>query len=420
MFRSRKAKWRKLENPAKIFPATSGIKDERVFRFSCELNEEIQGELLQEAVDQSMEQFSLFSCVMRKGLFWNYLEESDLKPVVRQEYKVPLSRIYVRDQKNLLFEVTYFGKRINLEVFHALSDGTGTMAFLRTIVYHYLMQAHPEQVKGPLSNLNLDMTDHQKAEDSFSKYCQQDKKKVKIPKYKAFQVPYRQLEPGQMAIIEGIMPVDKLLAVARGYKTTITVLLTAILFRAFAMEMSDRQKKQPVAFMIPVNLRQFFHSESVRNFFAWIDIGYDFSSEPDDLETLIAFVSDFFKKEITKERMAYRISDYMKLEQNMLLRVVPLDIKNLAMQLGNWSARRDNTAIFSNVGKIAMPKECSSYIRMFEVCTCTPHIELCSCSYENNMTMTFTSSFEDTTVFRNFFRMLTAMEIPVEIIARIP
>lgn len=35
--------WRSLENTAKIFPATSGKKDERVFRISCQMKEMVNG-----------------------------------------------------------------------------------------------------------------------------------------------------------------------------------------------------------------------------------------------------------------------------------------------------------------------------------------------------------------------------------------
>ena len=37
MSETKRASWRKLDNAAKIFPATSGRADTRVFRFYCEL-----------------------------------------------------------------------------------------------------------------------------------------------------------------------------------------------------------------------------------------------------------------------------------------------------------------------------------------------------------------------------------------------
>ena len=63
--------------------------------------------------------------VLRKGLFWHYLEPCNLRPIVKEEYKEPCSRLYIKDKKTLLFEVTYYKKRINFEVFHVLTDGTG-------------------------------------------------------------------------------------------------------------------------------------------------------------------------------------------------------------------------------------------------------------------------------------------------------
>ena len=147
MIRSKNSKWRKLDNAAKIFPAVSDKRDERVFRFACELKEEVDPLLLQEALDESIKMFPMFLCVIRKGFFWNYMEERDIRPLVTEENMPPCSRIYVRDQRNLLFRVTYFQKRINFEVFHALTDGTGALQFLKTLVHIYLKLVHPDKVK---------------------------------------------------------------------------------------------------------------------------------------------------------------------------------------------------------------------------------------------------------------------------------
>ena len=106
MLNAKTARWRKLDNAAKIFPATSGKKDTRVFRFSCDLKEEIDGDLLQRALDKTMEVYPLFRSVLRKGFFWFYLEKSGLQPIVSEESKAPCSSLYVRDKKTLLFEVT--------------------------------------------------------------------------------------------------------------------------------------------------------------------------------------------------------------------------------------------------------------------------------------------------------------------------
>ena len=40
----KKARWRKLDNAAKLYSAASNKKDTRVFRFYCELKEEVNKE----------------------------------------------------------------------------------------------------------------------------------------------------------------------------------------------------------------------------------------------------------------------------------------------------------------------------------------------------------------------------------------
>lgn len=416
--RRRPGKWRSLENTAKIFPATSGKKDERVFRISCQLKEDVQPDRLQEALDLCVEDYRLFLCVLRVGLFWNYLEESELRPKVREEFRPPCSQIYVRDQKNLLFEVTYYRKRISFETYHALTDGTGAMQFVRTLVYRYLMLTHPEEVDGThLAEVQPDATEEEKEEDSFAKYYSDMGKEEKIPGYHAHQLRYHRTESGTVHLTEGILPVDQMMEQARKYKTTLTVYVTAVFLCAIASDMSHRQKKKPVALMIPVNLRNYFPSASARNFFGWIDIGYDFSAQGDSFSDVIAYTARFFEKELTPERITARMNGLMRMERHPLMRLLPLPVKLWGMQAGAALACKDGTAVFSNIGRIKMPVECSDFIDWFDFYTTTPKMEICMCSYENRLTISFTSAFSESRIERNFFRMLTARDIPVEIIS---
>jgi len=128
------SKWRKLDNAALAFPLVTGKNDTRVFRFYCQLKEEVNGEILQAALDQTMEKYPLFQAVLRKGLFWFYLERRDIPAVVKKEAGAPCSGLYIPDKKTLLFRVSYYKNRINFEVFHALTDGTGAMHFLMELV----------------------------------------------------------------------------------------------------------------------------------------------------------------------------------------------------------------------------------------------------------------------------------------------
>ena len=63
------SKWRKLDNAALAFPLVTGKNDTRVFRFYCQLKETVDGEVLQQALDQTMKKYPLFQAVLRKGAF---------------------------------------------------------------------------------------------------------------------------------------------------------------------------------------------------------------------------------------------------------------------------------------------------------------------------------------------------------------
>ena len=166
----KKARWRKLDNAAKLYSAASNKKDTRVFRFYCELKEEVNPDVLQEALNQTIEIFPTFLMVLRKGLFWHYLEPCNLRPIVKEEYKEPCSRLYIKDKKTLLFEVTYYKKRINFEAFHVLTDGTGATEFLKELVKNYLYLIHKVNGLEPVSLLPEDMTVQDQEVDSFLKY----------------------------------------------------------------------------------------------------------------------------------------------------------------------------------------------------------------------------------------------------------
>jgi hypothetical protein len=135
--------WVRLDNASNIFLAARTEVDPKVFRMSVEIDHEVDPQLLQSALDDTFERFPLYHAVMRRGVFWYYLEDSDLRPVVEPDTEVTCSPIYRSDRRNLLFRVRYHGRRISLELFHALSDGTGALWFLSDLVTNYL-RARPD------------------------------------------------------------------------------------------------------------------------------------------------------------------------------------------------------------------------------------------------------------------------------------
>ena len=413
----KRARWRKLDNAAKLFLAASTKRDTRVFRFYCELKEEVKKEILQKALDQTVETYPVFLSVIRKGLFWSYLEMSSLHPEVREEYKEPCSRLYIRDKKSLLFEVTYYKKRINFEVFHVLTDGTGATEFLRELVKNYLYLAHKDDGLTDVKLRAEDVTVQDQENDGFVKYYTKNTKKPRQKKERAYQLKKPRKENGPLQLRERILSVSEVLKRSRELGVSMTVLLSAAMIQAIHEEMTRLQEKDPVVLMVPVNLRKFFPSDSMLNFFSWIESGYHFGEKAGTFEEILAKVKTDFKDKLTKEKIAEHMNELIALEMHPVLKFAPAELKNLCIHAGAKFSEKNTTAIFSNMSSVVMPGEYVPYIERFGVYTSTPKMELCVCSFGDQLSLGFTSRFDTENIQRNFYRILKEQGIssrPVE------
>ena len=414
MFEQKRAYWRSLDNAAKLFSAASSPKDTRVFRFYCELKEEVKEEILQEALNQTIQKYPVFLSVMRKGLFWHYLEKSELRPVVREEYKEPCSSLYVRDKKTLLFEVTYYEKRINFEVFHALTDGTGATEFLRELVKNYLYLIHEEDLE-PVELSNQYLTVKDQEDDSFSRYYDPDFPRKKKKKIRAVQIKKGGKGYEELQINEASMSVKELLGIAREKKVSMSVLLTAAFICAIHEEMSRMQEKKPVILMVPVNLRKIFPSDSMLNFFGYIEPGYQFGGGKDSFEDVLEAVKLYFQENLSKEHMAGRMNELIAIEKHKILKWAPLELKNRCIRAGAKMAGQEVTAVLSNMSVVKMPEDYAQYIEKFGVYTSTNRTELCICSFQDTLSLGFTSRYDSTNIQRNFYRILKELGASVKV-----
>ena len=406
--------WRRLDNAAKIFPSAANGHDTNVFRIYCELNECVDKVFLQNALDKVIAEFPVFRSVMKKGLFWYYLEESDILPMVKEERESPCSKIYDKDVKKLLFRVTYFEKRINLDVYHVLADGTGAEEFLKVLVSNYLCLKYKINVE--YLNLDFDSSVFQKADDSYMKFYEKDKSK-NVGLKRAYKIKGLKTYNKNLKVIEGRMSSRAVLDKAHEYNATVTSFITGVLLKAIYDNMSIMERDRPVVVSIPVNLRKFFDSASVRNFFGVVFLSYDFRKESIELGNIIKFADNFLKKELSGEKIKLRMNALIGVERNVVIRMIPLLLKNFV--LGNvfkMSEKKETTNI-SNIGKIDMPDELKKYIHSFGLLVATNKLQLGICTFDDVLTISFSSCFFNTDIERCFFRLLTEMGINIEVVA---
>ena len=179
--------WIKLDNASNIFLAARNRIDTKVYRMTVEMTEAIDPLILQDALNRTYEAYPLFQSVLRRGIFWYYLEKSEFNPRVQPETIPPVTEIYKSGEKNFMFRVLYNEKCIHLEVFHALTDGTGALWFFEDLITEYVRLGY---VYEEIKSMNGSKREKADLEDSFKTYF---KEKKKVTQFARFIRPFREL-----------------------------------------------------------------------------------------------------------------------------------------------------------------------------------------------------------------------------------
>ena len=406
-------KWSRLDNAAKIFPATSHGANTGVFRLSSELQQAVDPALLQQALDEILPYYPHMCTVMRHGIFWYYLEQTDKRPLVEPE-RFPLCAALYRNSQSLLFRVSYWRHKISLDVFHVLADGSGAIAFFEALITRYLLLCHPDCGMQEVPQVLVS----ERSSDGFQKYYKAMKGAPKDDRkaiYRAYHLRGSKRLDGGLTILEGVADVRQVLDVAHRYHTTLTVYLTAVLFSVIHEQMYVRDQKRPVVLTIPVDLRSYFPSKTNRNFFGTIRIVYDFHTSSGTFEDILQTTAQSFRTELTPERLARRMNQLAALEHNLLLRPIPLFLKNLVLRFSGDISHYGETSALSNIGKFHLPEPLQPYVKGFGVFMSTPATQLCTCTFGNSLHLGFTSALENTEIQQRFFAHLAQEGIDIEI-----
>ena len=409
--------WRKLDNSAKIFPISAGKKYSTVFRFSCVLKEKIQPEFLTDAVKIALEKYQSFKVRMKSGVFWNYFEHNFKDPIIEEEKEYPCKYIDYKRNNNYLFKVTYFDKKINIDIYHSLTDGNSGSLFFKEIIYTYIELTHPNYFKEELRNTRkLEFT----TEDS---YIQNYDKKAKsnASSKKAYVLKGNKIKLGAVSAIHEIINVNDLKEKCKENNCSVTQYLTAVLIYSIYEENYKKNNgEKPVKVCIPVNMKKYFpSSKTMSNFFSYITLEAELKKEKlDTFDKILQFVKEDFKKRLTEEELMKTMSANVKIGNNPFIKIVPLFLKKAIVRLSYIEIRKYTTTTFSNVGRVGIIGKYQPYIDMIFMLIAPEPVEKikCSaCSYENKMVFTFTSILNDCSIENRFYNFLLSNGIKVKI-----
>ena len=413
-----KLHWRRLDNSAKIFPISAGKKYSTVFRLSVVLKEKINPNVLEKAVNMSLEQYKSFKVRMKTGFFWYYFEENQKAPIIEEEKDYPCQYINPRTNNNYLFKVTYFKNKINIDIFHALTDGNNGTTFFKEIVYNYLELMYPEVFQEERYARKLEKIEYN-TEDSYMKNYNK-KAKSNASSEKAYILKGNFIGIGAVSAIHEIINLSDLKAESKKHEATITQYLTAVLIYSIYEENYKKSKsKKPIKVCIPVNLKKFFASKTMSNFFSYITLVANMEDKNmNTFEKILEFVKADFKSRLVEEEIIKTMSANVKLGNNPIVRIVPLELKKLLVRLSYIEIRKYTTITFSNIGRIGIMGKYQDYIDYFLMLIAPESVEkikCSSCSFGNKMAFTFTSILDDNSIQKKFYEFLQERKIKVKI-----
>ena len=413
----RKIRWDKLDNTANIFPAIAGENMTNVYRISVTLTEKIDPGKLQEALDIVLPKFDGFNVRLRKGVFWLYFEENGKPaPKVMEETNFPCRFIQANHNRSYLFRVTYYNCRINLEVFHVLTDGMGGINFLRELAYQYLRLVHPE-LKGETGD-SLSQDTSLNREDSFVKNYKKSKPSG-FNKEKAYLIKKEKLANGEFGLIHGLMPVSQLKEVAHKYGVSINEYLVGLFAWSTYVECLHKMpSKNPIRIAVPVNLRPYFDSVTTKNFFVMVSAEFRVEKEEYTFEEVLELIKYSLHAQINKEHLEDLFSYSVSNQMNVGLRIVPLPLKLFAMRLVYTRNALANTTTVTNIGNIQVEEAYRPYIKMFHAFIAMSkgqNLKGTICSYGDTLVFTFSSIFSDNSLQRTFFKKIAQDGVDIQI-----
>lgn len=414
-----------LDNSALIYPPTQARYNSATFRLSMELDMPVEPTLLLQALRDILVRFPYYAVSLHKGFFWYYLTQHAKPMAVYPDRSYPCAHFNWRRTANgYLFKVFYWKNRIAIEFFHALTDGTGGITLLKSLVAQYLRLSGVEVARDPQIYLPGDPIDEEESSDSFQKFYK-PLRSVFASDVRAFH-----LEAGTGELTDRVNAISASLAIAdikalaTANQVTITEYLVAELLDAFqrVQEQTVKSPKRykPIRISVPVNIRKVFGSKSMRNFTLFVVVGIDPRLGRYTFEEIIQQVRTQLRNGVTSKSLSRQIARNVAGERNLFVRYAPSIFKNPFMKIiSDRYGERLYSSTISNLGDVSLPPGMKEHVVRvdFYLSPAKPtKVSFGVCGVNGRLYVDASSILVSRTdIEREFFSTLVAKGVPVEI-----
>ena len=419
---TKRLRWVRLDNAAKIYPAATRKNWSNVYRQSVTLFEEVDSAVLKSALEVTVKRFPSIAARLRRGLFWYYLQQVEHAPDLQEEYSYPLVYMSHREMSRCALRVIVYKKRIAVEFFHALTDGNGALIFLKSLVAEYLEQKHGISIPFECGVLDrrAEPTEEE-LEDCFPKNAGAVRASRRDTNaWHMYGVPEKD---GFLHLTCFQIPVKEAIALSHRYGATLTVFMSAVMMMALFRLQNEKtpiaRKQKRIKLLIPINLRNLFPSRTLRNFAMYTIPELDPRLGEYTLDEICRIIQHKMGTEFTQKHMGCVIAANVGDEKNPLVRLIPLPIKNAVMKaIFDSVGEKKSCLTLSNLGRIQIPDCMHPYVERFDFILGAQAAAPYNCgmlSFNDTIYLSFIRNIRDAELERHFYDVLHEVGLPVTV-----
>ena len=412
--------WLRLDNAAIIYPSSRTRRYATQFRVSVTLDNEVSVDILDTALKNIMPRFPGFSYTLGNAFFLWYLHRLENAPQAGEADNMNVFSL--KRNGGYMFRASANGNQIALDVFHALTDGTGAMTFLMTLTAEYLRLK--DGITPEYGGWVLDPAqepDPEEIQDGFDAFS--GLKGSLDNEAAAWHIPgtverYDILHNARIS-----MTTEEISQKAREYGCTVTELLSSLFIAAMQQTRSQcrrRQRNGNIKVEVPVNLRPIFGCRTLRNFSSYVHLGVDVSKGDLPLEEIIAAVRAQKKEYVQKAPLTTRVAANVALEDNLAVRCLPRFIKRPCINIVNkLKGDRYASQTLSNLGDVRLPASVAAHVRDvdFILGRAMGKSGACACaSFGGHLNLNFTRRIKENDFERNFLTQLGQIGINARVL----
>ncbi len=406
-------RWFPLDNAAKIYPFSMAHGRMAVYRLSVYLTEDVIPDILQIALSFTIKRFPSFATTVKKGFFWHYLDTSKRRYSLEPEESMPCKPLKVARSGSQAFRVIYYKNRVSIEFFHVLTDGSGGMVFLKTLMAEYLRLLGVESGKeGGTLDINETPSPRELA-DAFTMVPRTEKISGFVNR-PAVQMSGKLCRQLPCRVLHFKMDAGTLRAAAKRYDATVTSYLLALLF--IAGKSATDETGGTMRVQVPVNMRKFYPSKTLRNFSMYCGIQLPIQSIEDVRQTAGEITAQLSEK-ASRHAMSEMVTAAARIVSS--LRFIPLFIKAPAVKLvtGILSDRLFSNTL-SNLGVVHMPPELARHVDSMDMVMGPSATNRAACSlvtFGNSATLSITKSTADPSFEETLYDLLVADSVSIAV-----